>query len=414
MIGSMNMADWCGVVPLPADALRDLRRRAIFECCKWDPQVEDVETLAPMVVVMKPSVWRHLATAAEALAAETMRLEHALLEKPDLHHRLALPRAIEKLLAARFAQTGRGNGHRDVRVMRFDFHPTEEGWRVSEANTDVPGGYNEASGWTSLVASHVPEARLAGNPAEALASAIAERVQPGGTVALVHATSYTDDRQVMIFLGRYLEAAGLQTVMAAPDHIRWHHGRAVIETEWFSGPADFVFRFFPAEWLPNLGRDSDWRGFFTSEETPQCNPATALLSQSKRWPLLHQELGLDLPAWTRLLPETVDPRDVEWREQDDWVVKPAMGRVGESVGLNGVTEPKEWKALCKAIRWHEKHWVAQRRFRPMPLSVAGQTWHVCLGVYTVAGRAAGIYGRISDKPLINHLARDVAVLVGAE
>lgn len=26
------------------------------------------------------------------------------------------------------------------RFLRFDFHPTEEGWRLSEANTDVPGG----------------------------------------------------------------------------------------------------------------------------------------------------------------------------------------------------------------------------------------------------------------------------------
>ena len=28
-----------------------------------------------------------------------------------------------------------------ARVVRFDFHPTSEGWKISEANADVPGGY---------------------------------------------------------------------------------------------------------------------------------------------------------------------------------------------------------------------------------------------------------------------------------
>ena len=36
----------------------------------------------------------------------------------------------------------------------------------------------------------------------------------------------------------------------------------------------------------------------------------------------------------------------------------------------------------------------------------------CLGVYTIDGRAAGIYGRIAPKPFIDYAAVDVAVLVG--
>lgn len=29
---------------------------------------------------------------------------------------------------------------RHVRLIRFDFHPTTDGWSVSEVNSDVPGG----------------------------------------------------------------------------------------------------------------------------------------------------------------------------------------------------------------------------------------------------------------------------------
>jgi hypothetical protein len=38
----------------------------------------------------------------------------------------------------------------------------------------------------------------------------------------------------------------------------------------------------------------------------------------------------------------------------------------------------------------------------------------CLGVYTIDGRAAGIFGRMAPSPLINMTAIEVAVLQNAE
>lgn len=396
---------------LPPDGRAELRRRAIFECCKWDPQVEDIDTLAPLAVVLRPSAWRELATLAEALYGETLALEEALQQRPDLHRALALPRRIRQILATLAIRNATQRGTPDLRVMRFDFHPAEEGWQVSEVNSDVPGGYNEASGWSALVAEHVPEARQAADPARILARQIRARLLEGGTVALVHATAYTDDRQVMTFLARRLQQEGLRPVLVGPDHIDWRDGRAFIDTDWFAGQADFLFRFFPAEWLPNLDRRVEWSRFFGASLTPQCNPATALLSQGKRWPLLLDQLEVALPTWERLLPETLDPRDVDWRRDTAWVVKPAMGRVGEWVGIHSVTSARDWKAIRRSLRWGSRHWVAQRRFRSTPLVVQGEPWHICFGVYVIDGRAAGIYGRMASQPLINHTACDVAVLV---
>ncbi len=59
-----------------------------------------------------------------------------------------------------------------VRVIRFDFHFTHDGWRISEANTDVPSGYIEATGFTDLVSSHYSQTVPLGNPATVLATAI--------------------------------------------------------------------------------------------------------------------------------------------------------------------------------------------------------------------------------------------------
>lgn len=167
--------------------------------------------------------------------------------------------------------------------MRFDFHWTTEGWRISEANTDVPGGFNEATGFSSLMAAHYPDAGLCGDPALHLAGAILDAAGPGARVALVHATAYTDDRQVMVFLAERFQQRGLRTALTGPDHIRWRNDRACLED---ASAVDFIFRFFPAEWLPNLPRRSRWQEFFRNSTVPICNPATALLTQSKRLPRL--------------------------------------------------------------------------------------------------------------------------------
>ena len=37
--------------------------------------------------------------------------------------------------------------------------------------------------------------------------------------------------------------------------------------------------------------------------------------------------------------------------------------------------------------------------------------HACLGVYVIDGRAAGVYARVSRKPLIDGRAQDAAVLL---
>jgi hypothetical protein len=105
--------------------------------------------------------------------------------------------------------------------MRFDLHPTERGWAVSEVNSDVPGGFAEASVLPQLVRRFVPEATVFGDVARAVAEGFAADLPPGARLALVHATAYTDDRQVMHFLGEVLARRGLTPLLVAPDHLRW-------------------------------------------------------------------------------------------------------------------------------------------------------------------------------------------------
>lgn len=398
---------WQSVEPVPEKQFAEIRHRTIFECCKWDPQVEDVSTLCPFPLVLHGGAWRELATLSERLAAETMALETELREKPSLHKELSLPRSIRKVLEQ---GSGSAPSARAATIMRFDFHFTNEGWKISEANTDVPGGFVEASGFTSLMAEQYPGTWFI-SPADILADAIMKISREHQVVALVHATAFTDDRQVMVFLEKKLRKRGIQALLVAPDHLRWKEGKAFVESDWFKGPVDLVFRFFPAEWLPNLPRDCEWPRFFFGSETPLCNPATALLTQSKRVPVIWNQLATVLPTWRDLLPETAALSQVEWTKEQEWVIKPALGRVGDSIGLFGATEEKEWKAIRKAARQHPEDWIAQRRFEPVPFVVNDRRTFPCIGVYTVDGVAAGAYGRISTNGLINHRAQDIAVLI---
>jgi glutathionylspermidine synthase len=398
---------WLPVDPLSADVCAPLRRRVIFECCKWDPQVEDVSTIADIPLVLPAPVWCELASHAESLAREVMAAETELQLRPQLHGRLGLPRALRRALGDRTDNGTIGL----ARLVRFDFHHTTAGWQISEANSDVPGGLNEASGLSALMAEHYPGTTPAGDAAGAYMSAMSASLDAGAHVAFVHATAYSDDRQVMTYLSRRFAASGLRTSLVSPAHLRWEHGRARLETAWTCDRIDAIVRFFPAEWLPNLPSACGWSHFFHGGSTPVSNPASAILTQSKRFPLTWDALRAPMPTWRSLLPETRDPRDVPWHERDEWVLKPALGRVGEDIVMSGVTEASQVKRLSRHARVFPSRWTAQRRFVVTPFRVRGKDLYPSIGIYTIDGRVAGAYGRLAERPLIDGRARDAGVLV---
>jgi glutathionylspermidine synthase len=403
----MNLP-WKIVEPISAQTFADMRRTAIFECCKWDPQVEDICTLSPLPLVLTADAWNDLVFLAEDLARETIAAEFAILQRPRLLKQLSIPWRLRRQLS----NPGILKNGQHLRLIRFDFHFTTEGWRVSEANTDVPGGFNEASGFTKLIAAHYGNARAAGDPTREMANAISKIVPQNGTVALIHATAFSDDRQVMVFLARRLEEAGLRPELAAPDHLRWENHRPFLQIDQSLQPVDFVFRFFPAEWLTTLPRRCQWWHLLGNSHAPLTNPGLALISQSKRFPLVWDELKISLPAWNSLLPRTFDIRQVNQQTQSESLVfKPAFGRVGDMIKMDGVTSAKEKRVIDRSIRRYPKIWIAQERFQAVPMRSTIGDLYPCFGVYTLNARVIGAYGRVARRPLIDHLAQDAAVLV---
>jgi glutathionylspermidine synthase len=390
---------------LDAASIAAIRRRAALEGCKWDAQVGDVTTLAPFPLVMKHDVWKQLAAQAEQLAAEAMASSEEISARPDLLRRLGLPRSLQQVLGDSRPLTPAA-GH----VIRFDFHFTTDGWRISEANSDVPGGFSEASYFTALMAEHYPDLEMAGSPADEWSDALTVACG-SGVVGLLSATGYMEDHQVVAFLAARLRERGCRAFLTRPGQIHWRDGAAFVDTAWFCGRLDAIVRFYQSEWFPRLPREVEWEYFFRSGKTPVANPALAAIPESKRFPLVWDELETPLPAWRALLPETRDPRDAPWANDDAWLVKTAMCNTGDTVSIRELMRPRDWLATRFQVFVSPNKWVAQRRFNSVTVPTPIGPRHVCVGIYTVNGRAAGAYARLSEKPLVDFAATDVALLI---
>lgn len=393
-------------VSLASATVAAIRRKSALEGCKWDTQVGDVTTLAPFPLVMRRSVWHQLATWAEQLAAEATEAELEISRRQDLIGQLGLPRALQNVLAAHTPLTPAAG-----RVIRFDFHPTTDGWRISEANSDVPGGFSESSHFTALMGEQFPALETPGNPGGAWADALAASAGPGGVVALLSAAGYMEDHQVVSFLAARLQERGCVTHLANPSQIQWQGARAHLEAAWHRGPLDVIVRFYQAEWLTKLPRHVGWEKLFRSGETPVANHALAVVSESKRFPLVWDELETSLPTWRALLPETRDPRTAAWQRDDGWLVKSAFCNTGDTVSIRELLTPGQWLQTRLGVALAPSEWIAQRRFQSAPVSTPVGLRHACIGIYTVNGRAAGAYARLAEKPLINFAAVDVALLI---
>lgn len=397
------------LIPIPKDKYNDYRLTLMFDCYKWDPQFEDHNTIATHALVLSKEEYQELKRLTEDIDKETRAAEEFLNKHPDCAKKLKLSNKLRKEIAS----MENYNPNKHVRLMRYDFHPIRGGgWAVSEVNSDVPGGFAEASLWPQKAMEALGDASYwYKNFGEMLVNAIAEKVVHGGKIVMVHCTCYSDDRQVMQFLGDCLEKKGFQIIYAAADHLRFDNHKAVSILDGNEGNVDAIIRFTPIEWIKDM-KPKHWTGYFNTE-TVSCNHPIAIFAQTKRFPFVWDILeksGVSMSTWRTLLPETIEVKDVKGR--DGFIYKPAYGRVGENISIKEACTEKEYRRIMSAVRLVPKKYIAQKRFASAPLMGSdGKEYHVCLGSYTINGKHAGFYARISDTPRIDSNAADIPVLI---
>lgn len=384
----------------------------MFDCYKWDPQFLDHNTVAKHALVLTQKEYKELKALTEALDKETRAAEEFL----NSHLECAKSLNLSKKLTKEIASMKNYNPNNHVRLMRYDFHPVENnGWAISEVNSDVPGGFAEASLWPVAAMEALENNNYDYiNFGETLINAICEKIPSGGKVMLVHCTCYSDDRQVMQFLGDRFESLGYKVIYGAGDHLKFENNKAISILDDNEGEVDAIIRFSPLEWIKDM-KPKRWDGYFNTE-TVSCNHPIALFAQTKRFPFVWdilEENGISMTTWRTLLPETLEVKDAKGKE--GFIYKPAYGRVGEFIGIKEACTKKEYEQILKEVKITPHNYLAQKKFISRPLIGAdGKEYHVCLGSYTVNGKHAGFYSRISDVPRIDSNAADIAVLIEKE
>lgn len=228
---------------------------------------------------------------------------------------------------------------------------------------------------------------------------------------MVHCTCFSDDRQVMQYLGDRLEKEGYNIIYGAADHIRFKYKKAYSIIDNNEEEIDLIFRFTPLEWLVQM-KPRRWDGYFDTI-TKSCNNPISIYAQSKRFPFVWDEIekaGISMNTWKKLLPTTLEVKNTNFKE--NFIYKPVYGRVGEKISIKEACKGDEYERILKDVKRHSKQYIVQEKFHSKPLiDNAGKEYHVCIGSYTIDGECAGYYARINPYPRIDSYAADIPVLV---
>lgn len=399
-------------MPIPNDMYNEYKLDVMLDCYKWDPQFCDNNTVAKYALVLSEEEHEELKLLTEKLIKETTEAENFLNKNLKYTKALEIPNKFRSDIKS----MKNYNPDKHIRLMRFDFHPTlENKWAVSEVNSDVPGGFAEATLMNRKSLEYLSnENYYAISFGDFLADAIKKKVRQEGRIMLVHCTSYSDDRQVMQFLGDKLSGMGYEVIYAAADQLKFENGKAISILNNREGEVDGIIRFSPLEWVADM-KTKNWHGYFDTE-TVSCNHPIAIFAQTKRFPFvwdLLESKGIDLSTWRELLPETLEVNDK--KVDDKFIYKPVYGRVGENISIKEACKDDEYKKILKDVKRHPKKYLAQKKFNSRPLTNEdGEEFHVCIGSYGVENSHAGYYARISRSPRIDSYAADIPVLIEKE
>lgn len=397
------------LIKIPEDKYYEYKIQAMFDCYKWDPQFCDNNTLSRYVLILSKEENEELVKLTQNLDKETIRAEEYLNKNIKIAKKLSLPKKILEQIPSMqdYDKT------KNIRLMRYDFHPSVNGdWVVTEVNSDCPGGFAESSLLPDLARRTLNIATLEYNSfGEKMVDAINKRLDKKGTIMMVHCTCFSDDRQVMQYMGDRLNREGYNIIYGAADHINFKDKKAYCILENNQISIDLIFRFTPLEWLIQM-KPRRWDGYFSSK-TMSCNHPISIYAQSKRFPFVWNDLekvGINMKTWRKLLPETLEIKNMNLK--DGYIYKPVYGRVGEKISIKEACKDDEYEKILKDVKKHPKQYLIQKKFESKPLETEdGKKYHVCIGSYTIEGEHAGYYARMSQYPRIDSYAEDIPVLI---
>lgn len=364
-------------------------------------------------LLLSPELHRQAIAAAKDAARLLSHVAGRALHDDDeaAHYRFA-PDVRRLACASR-------DGHDHATLMRVDLLLGQDGFVACEINADCPGGHNEALGLPRL-------AQAAGfwnghNPTtlcDDLTTALMQMAGDDGAIALIYATAYAEDLQVCALIQRELARRGARAILCSPTALR-RRGRRLYVGDQAIGA---LYRYFPTEFMEGQRNLDDIAAVVAAGGVRTLSNFTAIYTQSKlamaRAHALAATLPADLAPALRRIPSTCAlsdvPADQLTHERDGWVIKRALGRVGEEVFVGSLLSAEDWARACQmAFDDHARGepWIAQRFVPQRPIPSPYGPLLVTLGAYLLNGSPVGYFARLTPDSHASHSALCLPVFV---
>jgi hypothetical protein len=305
-------------------------------------------------------------------------------------------------------------------LMRVDLLLDVSGeWKACEINADCPGGHNESLALPRL-------ARASGflgghDPTHVVARLVARlrALAAGGAVGVIHATGYAEDLQVCALVARELERAGTPAFLASPAAPRLCGDHLCIRGK----PVRALYRYFPTEWMSGLRNVESIARAVQTGTLRTLTSFAHVFTQSKLAFARTWRRRADLSPEDRAVvdihvPESHDLLEVERLEvvsnRRAWVVKRAMGRVGDEVFVGELFPGDDWAPLVDDVRRRAaggERWIAQRFVCQRPVPTPWGDRLVTMGAYVEDGRFCGYFARATPDSHVSHDALCVPVFL---
>ncbi len=392
------------------DPMQDARivRSLGEEFLVWDAFVSGYPRVGLTPLVLSSQTHRDAVRAAEAVARAAADAGRAALAEPHEAARYGLHPEMGALARASW-EAGDTRG-----LWRVDLLLGEDGaFRACEVNADCPGGHNETVALPRL-ARRVGVSGLH-DPTIMMDALVDELIElaggpacPRGAIVLTYATAYAEDLQVCAFLERALRARRARVLRAPITALRPRPGDDGTRGLQVRGvDVAVLYRYFPLEYMEGLRAVPAFVAAVRAGALRTFSSFSHIYAQSKA-SLVHMcERTPSVAATYPLqLPET---RDLV-QNRGEWVVKRALGRVGDEVFVGPLHSKAEWAEVVRdagARAARGETWLAQRFVHQRPVTTPYGPRFVTLGAYVQNGAFTGYFARLSE---VSHATHDALVV----
>jgi len=304
-------------------------------------------------------------------------------------------------------------------LYRVDLLWGQDGFRACEINADCPGGHNEALGLPLL--SQAAGFWSGHNPTtvvDKLCERLIELSRGEGAIALIYATAYAEDLQVCALIQRELTRRGTTALLASPTALRRKgHGLCIGKQR-----VSVLYRYFPTEYMEGQRNLSAIVDAVAAGSVRTVSNFAEIFTQSKlafaRAHALRDTLSVHDREALRFIPlshAVCDlPEEQILAERNRWVVKRALGRVGEEVFVGTLLSDEDWLSVVQKARsehLQREVWILQEFVPQQPVQSPYGPLLLTLGAYVLDGQFCGYFARLTPDSHASHSALCLPVFV---